>query len=131
MLVERGVIRNRKFAQQIRDFGGLRFGKITPTDIDAAVEFGDRLYVFVEAKHGDAPIPHGQRLLLERLCDALHQPPRRYAVVILASHDTDADIDFGALPVRMARWGGRWHVRNGITVRAAMDRTLAFVKALE
>ena len=47
-MAERGVIRNRQFAQQLRDFSGLRFGKITPTDIDGFMDFGDRLFVVLE-----------------------------------------------------------------------------------
>ena len=43
MLAERGVIRNRQFAQQIRDFSGLRFGKITPTATDRLLEMSKNM----------------------------------------------------------------------------------------
>lgn len=124
-MFERGVIRNRQFASQLRDFSGLRFGKITPTDIDAAVEFGGRLFVFVEAKFGLGTMPYGQRLCLERICDAIHRPPTRYACVLVANHNEAAgDVDFGASRVVRYRWGGIWRqeFRKDVTVRFAIDK---------
>lgn len=76
-MVERGVIRNREYAKQLKDFSGLRYGKITPTDIDGFLDFGDQLFVVVEGKHAGSAIQTGQRLALERLVDACHCPPRR------------------------------------------------------
>ena len=47
---KRGKIGNRRRALQIRDFTGLRWGNITPTDIDALIDFGDKVFVFIEVK---------------------------------------------------------------------------------
>ena len=105
---ERGVIRNRAFKQQIADFSGLRFGNITPTDLDAFMDFNNKLFVFVETKHGDSEMQYGQRLALERLCDACHNPPIRYAVAFITRHDSDSDIDFAQTIVTKYRWGGKW-----------------------
>jgi hypothetical protein len=105
---ERGVIRNRAFRQQINDFSGLRFGKITPTDLDAFMDFHNKLFVFVEAKHHGAEMPYGQRLALERVCDACHNPPHRYAVAFLTRHDCEGDIDFASTAVTRYRWNGKW-----------------------
>lgn len=105
---ERGVIRNRLFKQQIVDFGGLRFGTITPTDLDAFMDFNNKLFVFVEAKYAGAPVPYGQRLAIERLCDACHQPPARYAVAFLTSHNDKGDINFAQTTVTKYRWQGQW-----------------------
>ena len=125
---KRGVIRNREFAQQIRDFSGLRYGKITPTDIDAFMDFGNQAFVFIEAKHGDAPLPYGQRLALERLCDATAKAGIK-ALVLIARHDTQDDIDFAALPVSQIRLNGKWRKTNTPqTVRSAIDGFLAWVK---
>lgn len=126
-MFERGVIRNRQHATQIRNFSGLRFGKITPTDIDAAVEFGGRLFVFVEAKFGLAEMPYGQRLCLERICDAIHAPPMRYACVLVANHnETTGDVDYAASRVVRYRWGQMWRheFRRDMTVRRAIDEML-------
>lgn len=105
----RGIIQNREYKQQIADFSGLRFGKITPTDLDAFMDFGNKLFVFVEAKYGGASLPYGQKLALERLCDACHTPPSRYAVAFIVSHMSKGDIDFANTKVTSFRWQGAWH----------------------
>lgn len=105
---ERGVIRNRAFKQQIADFSGLTFGKITPTDLDAFMDFNNKLFVFVESKHGNSQMPYGQQLAIERLCDACHKPPHRFAVAFVTSHESDGDIDFANTTVTKYRWEGKW-----------------------
>lgn len=104
----RGVINNRDFKTQVADMSGLTFGKITPTDLDAFMDFNNKLFVFVEAKHGASQMPYGQQLAIERLCDACHQPPNRYAVAFVTSHNTRGDIDFANTTVTKYRWGGKW-----------------------
>lgn len=123
---DRGVIRNRQFAQQIRDFSGLRFGSITPTDIDGFVEFGDRLFIFIESKFGNTEPPRGQLLALERLCDACEQHGHRRSVVLMLKHsvlaDSGLDIEFGKLLVSRFRLRGRWRVpKKDTTCREAID----------
>lgn len=128
MQYERGAIRNRKIAMQIRDFTGLRFGNITPTDIDGFLEFNDRIFIFIEGKRTGAPLSNGQALALARLADAIHCPPRRYAVTIIIDHEpTVDDIDYANATVRAYRWGGQWRklMQAGITLRAAIDRFIA------
>ena len=39
------------------DFTGLRWGKITPTDIDGFVEIRDKAYVFIEVKYSNTFAP--------------------------------------------------------------------------
>ena len=107
-MIERGVIRNRAFKQKIADFSGLRFGNITPTDLDAFMDFNNKLFVFVEAKHGGAPLSYGQRLAIERLCDACHRPPERYAVAFITSYNNEGDINFAQTTVTQYRWNGKW-----------------------
>ena len=119
---ERGKIRNRRYAQQIRDFSGLRFGTITPTDIDAFIDFQDKTFVYIEIKHGTAPLPQGQRLALERLCDS-SQKAGKHSLVIIATHDTEHDIDVGGSYVTEYRYKGQWvHYFKKITVREAIDK---------
>lgn len=107
-MAERGVIRNREFKQQIADFSGLRWGKVTPTDLDGFIDFGNKLFVFIESKHGDSVMPYGQRLALERLCDACHKPPLRYAVGFVVSQWSSGDIDMAQTTVTAIRWEGKW-----------------------
>lgn len=108
-MAERGVIRNREYKLQINDFSKLRFGNITPTDIDAFMDFSDKLFVFVEAKFGSAPMPRGQEWAIERLVDATHCPPKRHSVAFITSHKVESgDVDFANTVVTKYRWCGKW-----------------------
>jgi hypothetical protein len=127
-MVKRGAIRNRQLAMHIRDFSGICYGKITPTDIDGFLEFGDKLYVFIEGKQIGAPVSFGQGLALARLTDACHCPPKRYAVAIIVDyHLSNEDIDYAAASVRSYRWGGQWRqpLQKDISLKTAIDRFLA------
>lgn len=129
---QRGVIQNRARKQQIADMSGLRFNKITPTDLDGFLDFDNRLFVFIEGKFIATPVLYGQQLAIDRLCDACHQPPLRYAFAIIADHHhpADEDIDFSSMTVRTIRQNGKWSapMSKGLTVRAAIDRMVAFVE---
>lgn len=82
----RGVIQNTARKQQIIDFRNLRYGNITPTDVDAAIEYKDKAWILIEYKYGDAKLPYGQRLALERLIkDA--EIAGKEAIAIVAEHD--------------------------------------------
>jgi len=123
----RGRIRNREFASILRDFSGLRWGKITPTDIDAFLDFGNKAFVFVESKFHKTSLQGGQKLALERLVDAAPMP----AILIVAEHECEAgsDIELGNNNVVQYRLNKRWRkpVKN-ISVRAAIDAFLVFLK---
>lgn len=126
-MVERGAIRNREAATQIRDFSNLRWGKITPTDIDGFVDFGDRLFVIVECKFAGMDVPHGQMLALTRLTDACHCPPRRICVAIIVEHDVrlGADVDYAQTKVRTYRLDGQWRqpkLPQGLRLADAIER---------
>jgi len=108
-MIQGSAIRNRSQKAQLVDFGGLRWGKIMPTDLDAYIDFGGRLFVFIEAKYGGAPMSYGQRLALERLCDACHSPSSgRSAVAFICSHQSAGDIDLAKAVVTQYRWEGKW-----------------------
>lgn len=106
----RGEIQNRQRAQQLRDFSGMRYGNITPTDIDGFIDFGNKVFVFIETKYGDAEFPYGQRLALERLCDASHNGGVA-SWAIVTRHDTpvENDIDLANTRVCEFRERGQWH----------------------
>ena len=63
------LIRNSKQTKQGIDFTGLQNGKIHPTDIDAVLEFDNKVLVLFEMKRKGNDIPTGQRLVLERVCN--------------------------------------------------------------
>ncbi len=109
----RGIIRNRQYGTQVRDFSGLRFENITPTDLDGLIEYKDRGYVLIETKYRNGELPDGQRLALERLCDDLQRI--KPTLLIIASHETDGDINVAETSVAEYRFKREWRVRKGTT----------------
>lgn len=125
--VPRGAVSYPERAKQQRDFTGLRYGNITPTDIDGLIEYQNKCYVFYEAKHINAePMTQGQKLAFERLCDDLQKV--KPSLLILFEHDypVDKPIDFAKCNVKSYRYNGVWK-RPGVvvTVRQLSD---SFIK---
>jgi len=122
----RGQIKYPERAAQLRNFSGLNYGKITPTDVDALLEFSDRLFVLMEFKCSGVLFERGQRLCFERLVNALAYT-RRKSVVVLAEHDTPIgeQIDCSKAIVTEFFEGGQWHKRKNdgrqVTVREFID----------
>jgi len=116
--MDRGVIYNRDRATQVRDFSGLRFGKITPTDIDGLIDFGDKCFVIIETKFGDTELPYGQRLAIERVIDKLP-----LSLAIIASHDKSAqeDIDVADCTVTEFRTQRSWKKIKKYNVKKLID----------
>lgn len=107
-MTDRGVIDNRERARQLRDFSGLQYGNITPTDIDGLIEYKDIAYIIIETKFGNAELPAGQRIALERICDDLQN--YKHTIVIISTHDhpVNEDIDLAKTMVKRYRWQRRW-----------------------
>lgn len=115
------ALRNRQWASQQKVFANLKWGSISPTDIDAFLDFGDRLFVFIEVKYGKRMPDTGQRIALERVCDAC-ESPERVSVVLLASHECDGDIHLCDLPVFRYRYNRRWrNLTKDLSVKEAVD----------
>lgn len=110
---QRGVIRNRDFACQVKDFSGLRFGNITPTDIDGMIEYHNRAYVYIELKHLHTDLPHRQRLALERQCDDMGKV--KPTLLVIASHVTGGDIDVANTEVIEYRYCKKWKIPQKTT----------------
>lgn len=117
----RGTIRNRQYAARIQDFSGLQFDRMTPTNIDAFLDFAGRLFVFVEAKYQGAPLSTGQRIAYEHLANAIVKGGGQ-CTVLIGSYETDHDIDFARCKVTKYFYRGKWHTpQRVILVRAAID----------
>jgi hypothetical protein len=114
---------NRQHVHQVIDFASLRWGKQYPTDLDAMLEFQNKLFVFVEYKYGNSPVPTGQKLALMRLADAITHIP---SYVLVASHNTDIqdDIHAGKAIVTGVYHKGAWSTpkTTGITVFEAVSK---------
>lgn len=125
--MDRGVIAHRKRAQQIIDYSGLRFGNITPTDIDGLIEYHGKCFILLEYKHRGKDLPTGQRRALEAMADSLNKP----AILIVAEHhvdDASQDIPAESCRVRESYVPGfGWRKGRG-TVKALVDAWINFVE---
>jgi len=128
---DRGKIRNPKYAGQLKDFSGLRFGQITPTDIDGFCDFQNKAFILLELKYGHAEIMRGQRLGYERLALACESAGIR-TIVILAHHNVPPTevIPVADLQVSKIYVDGKWRDQHGVrTVRRAFEDFLSWVNS--
>lgn len=118
---ERGDVRSRALATKARDYRGIRYGNITPTDIDGLLEYQNKGFVLIETKYGDSELPMGQRLALERLCDSL----QKKSLLIISSHQTPENqpIDMAAAMVTEYRYQKQWRTpKENINTKTLIDR---------
>lgn len=127
MATTRGIITSPNRARQIRDFSGLLFGTITPTDIDGLIEYHGKAYIIIETKLSGAQRRDGQRLALERLTDDL-QRAHRPSLCIIAVHNTEdasQSIDVANAITIEYRYKKRWHrPKKMYTVRETIETFL-------
>jgi len=131
MATTRGTIISPDRARQIRDFSGLCFGTITPTDIDGLIEYHDMAYILIELKLVGTELPHGQKLALERLTDDLRRT--KPAICIIAEHNTinpDEPIDAAsAIVIQYRQHKARWREPHELyTVREMIKGFLALLE---
>jgi hypothetical protein len=116
------MYRNKEYGSQLKDFKGLTWGKISPTDIDGMLEFSNKLFIIIETKYNGSPVPFGQKLALERICDAINNPPHRHCVIILTSHHSQGDIDMAQTMVTAYRENTYWFTEvPEVTLRDMID----------
>jgi len=124
---DRGGIHSSDRARQLKDYSNLRFGNITPTDIDGLIEYQGKGFIIIELKLNDNPIPYGQKLALERLTDDLAKP----AICIIVTHNIDdvtQDIDVGNCVVTEYRFKGGWRTpKTHRTAREFIDIFIEFI----
>ena len=124
---KRGKIINRKRKKQLSDFSGLRYGKITPTDIDGFIDFGNIVFIFFELKLEDVELPTGQRLALERLVDGMEKEGK-CSIGIIAIHgifSTNKDIDASSCIVTCYRFKKQWVIpKKEYTLKQMIDSVL-------
>ena len=129
-LNSKGQVRNRDFATQHRDYSKLRYGNITPTDLDGLIEYRGTKYVLIETKFvGDRQIlsldelfSYGQLLALERLCDDLQS--RKETILVVTGHSctTKLDIDMAETNVLWFRKKRVWkRPEQPITLKKIVD----------
>lgn len=120
-------INNPAGMKQLIDFKGLAVdGYIYPTDIDGLIEYKDSEYIIFEIKHGNAEVPFGQKLALQRMVDDFTKVGKQ-AVAFVCEHsvdDTDTAVIAALCKVREIYYGQehQWRRPNRpITLRQAVD----------
>ena len=122
LMNERGKMHNESAFKQGQDFSGLRWNKITPTDVDGLIDFGDKLWIIFELKKKGNGMPDGQRLAYERLTDDLAEV--KPTVFFLAEHTTPNEypIDAESAIVIEYRFNGKWNKTiDGHSLKLAID----------
>lgn len=84
----RGVIVHRDRKRQIVDWSGVCIGNITPSDIDACVEYRGRAWVFIEMKLRPGLPATGQRRMLQELARDMWKAGKP-VLIILVAHGVD------------------------------------------
>ena len=128
---ERGkIIQLERFKQTIV-FHGMKFDTITPTDMDALIEYKNRLYVFMEVKMVNKQVPTGQKIALKRLADDIHDKP---AFVMIGEHnvfDVTKPINLATCQLREYYFNktGRWNkAKKPITIRESVEILMEIVR---
>lgn len=112
------LIKNRERAKQLLAFDGMQYGKCRPTDIDMAVDFKGKVFIFCELKGAALPLTIGQRVHLEGLVKGL-TAGGRVAYACLASHDTprtEDDVSVAEATVVTVFDGKKWTPAGDILV---------------
>ena len=120
----RGAVRDEAMYTQLKDYSQIRYGKITPSDIDGFLDFNDKLFVFLELKYIGTELKGGQRLAYQRVCDAC-QKEGRESLVIVAHHNypPEQTIPVHEIPVSEIRYRGEWRpTKKPYTVKALIDK---------
>lgn len=129
---ERGRIEYRARSRQIIDFSGLQYGNITPTDIDGLIEYKNKAYAIIEMKYGNAEIPKGQQLAIERMVDDFSKGGK-LATAFLCEHDVknpEEDIMAANVIVRSCYYNGHWKRDGRKTLKTRLDAFIGFAESL-
>ena len=123
---ERGVYHNVNRGRQLLRFDGLRYGNITPTDIDGLIEYRNHLWLMFEAKIHGKDVPQGQRLAMERFIRNV-RIANKHGIAMIVEHDvqdTGQDIYLKDCNVReiITTENQMWHPpKYEITVKDITD----------
>lgn len=117
----RGTIQCKKRMHQVVRFEGIRFGSITPTDIDLSLDYQKKVFVFCEFKLKGTEIQDGQRMHLEALVDGLGYD----AIAFICEHEVDdvsQDVIAAEAKVISYYYYGEWHkAENNRTVKWCIE----------
>lgn len=126
----RGRIIYRDRKRQIITFENVRYGKITPTDIDGSMDYHGDVFCFIEVKYGDAKVKRGQKEHLRCLVDRLHEAGCE-AVAVVVQHDVanpEEDVDVASCIVREEYFDGEWRQCGTRTLKDFIDGFFAYAE---
>ncbi len=131
-MADRGEIYNRNRAKQLITFKGLEFkNHMTPTDVDGLLEYDNRAYVGYEAKLNGNPLPGGQRLAFERICNDLRKCGKPVTWIIATHDKANPDEDIDAAESRVVEYyanSGWRHPTKEFTTRGFIEKFLEYVE---
>lgn len=129
---ERGEIHSPDRARQLRDFSGLRFGNITPTDIDGLIEYHDKAYILIETKLKGNQLEIGQRLALERITDTLGRVKRSICLIAEHEHyDVKENINVANSIIVEIRYNNKWqYPKELITTFEQIARFINYIEPM-
>ena len=81
----RGSYNHTKMARQLLRFDGLRYGNVTPMDVDGLIEWKNRKRAILEVKMKNVKVLDGERLALERMVNDFYHAGKE-AIAIVADH---------------------------------------------
>ena len=127
----RGSIQLRERARQLNDFHDIKYGAITPTDIDGYIEYHNEAFIFYEVKYRDAQLPRGQEIALVRLVDACWKAGYKAALIICEHNvdDPETDVPANMMKVRCVYLGPDYgYCAGNIKNRTPKQMTDGFLK---
>jgi hypothetical protein len=118
---DRGKINNEEFMKQIISFEGLKWGSITPMDVDGLIEYHDKVFIFIETKYGENDMGYGQGTALERLCNCCEKAGK-ISYVLFANHNIphEEKVVLAGLTVSKIYHKGVW-IEESRTVKDVID----------
>jgi hypothetical protein len=131
---EPGRIYHPARARQLNSFTGLKFGTITPTDLDGLIDYHNERFAFLELKLRDAPVSDAQATAIIRVVDAIVAGKKRAAFFVAEHCEDDPTVDVPAdrCLIRCVYIHQMWHQPpTELTLRAGLDCFLGFGPPLE
>jgi len=123
------IIRHRKTASTLNNFVNLQYGNVYPTDIDAFMEFANKVFILIEGKQEGVELKGGQRYALERLCDKCDDGHSKSLLIVCENRYLNDEVDLGNSIVREYRSKRKWYQPNRqITVKSIIDNFLIHCK---
>jgi len=110
------LIKNRNRVKQVIDFTGVQNGAMHPSDVDAVLEFDNKILILMEIKYKSRPIPTGQRLMLERICNSWHVEGR--SIVLRVEHDYEDENT--NIPLDLCLVSSYYHRRGWVVLENKM-----------